>query len=92
MKAPVDLSVIQQDDESKWAMAFESSMRELMEMSQTLVFGMYSVLHKVIDVPHATRILMSPTPKVGIEDPPTPFTEQGVVGQREMKSEQSGEM
>ena len=92
MKAPVDLSVIQQDDESKWAMAFESSVRELTEMSRTLAFGMYSVLRKVIDAPRATRILMSPTPKAGIEDPPTPFTERGVVGRREMKSERSGEM
>ena len=75
MKVPVDLSVIQQDDESKWAMAFESSMRELMEISRTLAFRMYSVLHKVIDAPCAMHILMSLTPKVGIEDPPTPFTE-----------------
>jgi hypothetical protein len=92
MKAPVDLLVIQQDEESKWAMAFESAVRELMEMSRTLVFRMYSVLSKIIDAPRATRILISLMPMAGIEDLRTPFTEQGSVGRSERKSERSGEM
>jgi hypothetical protein len=39
MRMPVDLLVIQQEEESKWAMAFESSAREPTDMRQTVTFG-----------------------------------------------------
>jgi hypothetical protein len=92
MKAPVDLSVIQQDVESKWAMALESSVRELTEIRRTFAFGMYNVLRSMIDAPRATRTLISPTPMAEMEDPPIPFTDRGVVGQRVRKAERSGEI
>ena len=75
MKVPVDLSVIQQDEESKWVIVLESSARQPTEMRHTVAFGMKSALCNMIDVPCAACNLISPTPMVAIEEPLTPFTE-----------------
>lgn len=80
MKAPVDLLVIQLDEESKWVMALESSVSELTEMRQTCPFGTYNVLHKMIDAPCATQTLMSPMLIAEMDDPLTPLAEWGLVG------------
>ena len=75
MKAPVDLSVIQQDEASKWAVALESSVRQPTEMRHTVTFRIKSALCSMMDAPHATCTLISLTPMVAIEEPLTPFTE-----------------
>ena len=92
MIAPVDLLVIQQEVLSKWAMAWLLRASMLTEMSLTAAFGMNRTFFRIICAPGMMRNLMSPRPMAVTDDPPTPFTDHAVIGQRVRKSECSGEM
>ena len=68
------------------------SMRQATERRRTVEEGMKSALSRVTCDPRPTASFMVPMPIALMEEPLTPFTRQFMMGQRDRKSEHSGDI